>query len=514
MQDFIREPSEEEWARLSVYARRMRYFLNGGRDVPSEAALRLLNARSSGRCMLPKLRDIQCFSAPREHLEQLLPLVVSPVLTNFLLGFNIHSNLDGFQLVPILEALAPAYNSLTEVRIYYPTPHDPQIIHATSNLLLKCNPDKLRDFTVISALSAEAFIHATQLPNLEMFVIRTDMTEVDVPLPTSAFPSLKSLEIDATNTRSPLLQTITHIRSRTLTRLELGFPAATLETFLPATLAALQPGGLHQTLTTLSINPKGDVDLNGAAMRPILFLTQLTNLEIRFFCDQGRCAYKLSDENLEELVTAMPKLRLLSLGSFPCSRPANSTLKSLASVARHCKHLEQLSIHTNVGAIVNGLLQGGYRREDFAPEDPLAVFAGSPLHTIIFGPCPIPNEEQGAMIFVLALLRLFPRLKSVAVFPPGRERDPLWELVDSVVTTYRRIRINIADAGKLTSFLPHTEFAHVLQLLIWRPTEFCPCLPFFSSPVSRVPYVLYSIQIRWNLFVQILGNKHADYAPN
>ena len=449
--------------------------------APSEAALRLLNARFSGRCMVPRLRDIRWFDAPPEHLKLMLSLIVSPVLTNFRLGLHAQDTLDASQVVPVFEALAPAHGSLVEVRICHHTVHDPQITRAASDLLLKCNPDRIRTFRVDSSLSTEAFIHATQLPNLETFVIKADTTELDMQFPTSIFPSLKFLEIFATNTRSPLLQTIAHIQSSAFTRLELEFPAATLETFLPTMLAALRPRGLHQTLTMLSISPEGDFDLDGATIRPILFLNQLTYLDITLICAQGRCPYKLTDENLEELVAAMPKLEVLSLGTFPCAHPANSTIKSLASIAKHCKHLEQLNIHINAEAIVVRALQDDDREEDSTLEDRLSAFAGCPLLSVIFGPCFIPSEEQGTMIFVLTLLRLFPRLKSVVVFPPNHERDSLWDLVNTIIGVYRRIRINMADAGKFTNLPRIRILLMLLQLLTWKPIEFCACLLFSLS---------------------------------
>ena len=419
---------------------------------PSEAALNLLNARFSGRCMVPKLRDIIWLNAPPENIELILPLIVSPVLTNFRLGLNIHDRSDASQVVPALEALAPAYNSLVEVRICDPTIHDPRIIRAASDLLLKCNPDKLRCFHVVSVLSTEAFIHASQLPNLESFTIRTDTTDLEVSLPVPAFPSLGSLDVDAVNTSSPLIQTFAHVQSRTFMRLDLEFPAATLATFLPTTLATLRPRSLHETLTMLTIQPKGDFDLDGTTIRPILFLNQLTNLDISLIC-AGRCAYKLTDENLDELVKAMPKLEQLSFGPYPCARLVDNTIESLTSVAKHCKHLKHLATHINVVSIVTGMLQGDGQDGDPALDDPLSVFAGCPLRSMILGQCPIPNSEQGAMIFALTLLRLFPCLKSVMVFPLNRDGNSLWETVNGVVTAYRRIRINIADAGKFTNFL-------------------------------------------------------------
>ena len=490
VQDFVRQPSEEEWARLSVYARRMRYFMDYNSDPPSEAALKLLNTHFSGRCMLPGLRDIRWISAPPEHLEPMLPLIVSPVLTNFRLGLNNIHPLNALQVIPVLESLAPAYNSLVEVRICQYLVHDPRTIKAASTLLLKCNPDKLRYFHVDSVLSIEALIHATQLPNLEQFFIRTDTTEPGIPLPASTFPSLGYLEMKTTGTHSPLLQTLTNIQSTAFATLELEFPAAAIGTFLPTALAALRPRSLHQTLTRLSITPDGAFDLDEATIRPLLFLYQLTRLEISLYCGQDRCLYKLSDTNLEELVKAMPKLKSLCLGRFPCSHPANSTVRGFVSIAKHCKHLEELVIHANIEAIVAGVFQhDGVEGHTF--EDPLPVFAECPLHTMILGPCLIPGGQQGAMVFALTLLRLFPHLVTATAFDSTPEGGAQWELVDGVIATHGHICMSIADAGKFSNLLPYTRFADVLQPLIRRSTKSYACFSFLGSLISRAFSTLY-----------------------
>ena len=449
MQEFVREPSGEEWEWLSVYAQRMRRLMQES-VKPSEETLRLLNKRFSNSCMFPRLREARVACESPVHLELLLPLIVSPVLSSLhFSGLPYGSGpLRPPQLVPTLEALAPAYNSLAEIRICNPMIHDPRIIDAASTLLLKCNPDKLRYFHVDSTLSEEAFIHASQLPKLEGLTIRAATTELGVSLPTSMFPSLKFLEVNtAYPTSSPLLQAITRIQSKTFRRLELTFPTAASGTFLPETLNALRPRCLNQTLTWVTISPRGYFDLDKEFIRPLLFLTQLTRLAIEFNCRRNWCPYKLSDEDFEELVKTMPKLEELSLGMFPCPLPANNTVRSLMAIAKHCKHLNDLSIHINVEAIIAGVSQHGMR-DDQAFGDPPSAFIGCPIRSITFGPCPIPNEAQGAMTFALMLARLFPLLNSVSVFPPGHERNILWDIVGELVTSNDRIGANLAGLGK------------------------------------------------------------------
>jgi hypothetical protein len=175
----------------------------------------------------------------------------------------------------------------------------------------------------------------------------------------------------------------------------------------------------------------------------------MTHLEIEMLCGR-RCPFKLSDEDLEELVKAMPKLESLFLGSFPCSHPANNTIKSLVSIAKHCKRLCELVIHTNVEAVIDGVSQRGYWGGNQASGDPLSIFVGCPVQAIIFGPCFIPDEGRGAIIFALTLLRLFPCLHEVDFYPPTPESEPLWDMVKGLITTCGYIGANIADVGKRT----------------------------------------------------------------
>ena len=437
----------------------MRYFEGLGRIIPSEAALNLLGARFSNHCMLPKIQDITWRGASPEHLELMLPLIVSPVLSSFWFGIA-RDHFNASQLVPAIESLAPAYNSLVDIHITNSLIHDPLIIDAISTLLLKCNPGKLRHFHVRTTLSNEAFIHATQLPNLEVFFMKTGLDnemELGAPLPRSTFPSLELLEINAIDTtRSPLLRTIADIQSKTFRRLKLEFPAEEWGTFVPAMLVAIHHSGSYQTLTKFCIRPEGRFDVDTAFIRPLLFLAQLTDLEIEILCGR-QCPFKLSDEDIEELVKAMPKLESLCLGSFPCSHPANNTIRSLMSIATHCKHLNELVIHANVEAVIDEVSQRGSRGGDQTSGDPLSIFVECPVKSIIFGPCFIPDEARGATVFAITLLRLFPRLIELGVSPPTLEGYPLWEMVEGLITTCRHIGASIADVGKCAVSLPQRE---------------------------------------------------------
>lgn len=101
----------------------------------------VLNARFSNSCMLPNLRGIRWLGAPPDHLELVLPLIVSPVLKNFRLGVgHHHDTADASQLIPAFKALALAYNSLVEVRFCDRVAPDPQMIDAASTFYSNATP--------------------------------------------------------------------------------------------------------------------------------------------------------------------------------------------------------------------------------------------------------------------------------------------------------------------------------------------------------------------------------------
>ena len=147
----------------------------------------------------------------------------------------------------------------------------------------------------------------------------------------------------------------------------------------------------------------------------LLPLSQLTMLHLSFVCSPDMCGYKLSDEDLEKLVKAMPNLKSLALGMRPCSRPADNSIKSLAAIAKHCKHLKKLVIHTNVEAVISD--------PNYHPgEDPILgepALVECPLLSITLGPYSRLREQPVAEKFASALLRLFPHLANVETTGAG-----------------------------------------------------------------------------------------------
>lgn len=398
---------------------------NFNTTLPSESTLRQLNARFSGRRVFPNLLGLDLSNiGDGGKLLQILRLVVSPSLTNCNISIEEASHTQ-----TVLSALAAAYSSLRSIHIGR---NVSQFGQGFSTLLLKCIPHQLYEFCVDAPISSAAFLRASQLPNLRFFIvnaIQLNPSEVhsSAPLPSTIFPSLQHLGVRDLCTDSIWLRSLGRICSKNLKTLDLeltDIAAAKAALHLRA-LRDLPSCELHRTLTILCIGCNGHfsgLEVDGMTVEHLLPFTQLTSLDISFTCSQDKCGYKLSDKDLERLVKAMPKLVDLTLGRKLCSIPANHSIESLMAIAKHSKHMESLHIHTNAETIIAGSPFGsGYPRGGPTLQDQALV--GCPLRSITFGPCRIPNGEQGIREFTSILHWLFPGLRSVC----SSYSDPQWD---------------------------------------------------------------------------------------
>lgn len=383
--------------------------------------------------MFPNLLDLELGWLDKDetrHLPHIFPLVLSPALSNITLTLENTSHTK-----MALSSLALSYNSLTFI---YSVENDSGLVQEFSTLLLKCTPHRLLRFIVDAPVTWAAFLHASQLPCLQYFGAEgVQVDQPDPPLPATMFHSLKFLAIWGLSANSIWLQTFGRICSTNLELLllELKDPC---DARMAVHLKALENirHCCHRTLTDLFIMCKDQfsgLEVDRRLVQILLPFTQLTLLHISFTCGQGQCSHKLSDEDLERLVKAMPNLSELVLGGrILCPIPANNSIKSLVAIAKHCKHLEELTIHTNVEAIISGPPPEEYP----IPRDQNSVRC--PLHSITFGPCSIPNGEQGVRMFVSVLEGLFPNLLMVGASPTTSQ----WRLVRAKI---------FAAAGSVTS---------------------------------------------------------------
>jgi hypothetical protein len=416
-QDFILEPSEEQWVRFSTYARRMRAITEPRAFIPSQTAIQFLRARFSTNHMLPLLRSLEWLYVSSALLQSCVPLLISPHLAHIRLHFEDNSPERG---LPIMRTLIKASGSLESVEIT-PEFDSSEMQDAVSTLLLSCNPNLLRKFCVASPISEAALLHAAQLPELQEFSLRGGTPGLSYPLPITTFPSLRTMLI-STGGLPTWLKVLRHIQSKRLVDLSVDFDSGDHGSLLTIS-THLQHAGIHGTLTVLRLCLVEGWILNGASITPLLVLGELTSLAIFTRCGRELCIFSLSDKDIERLVKAMPKLEDLSLGTpCPAQMRDDLTVKSLLAIAKYSKALKLLSMHINCESIVTSASErefpGLFDFDTKAPSEAISSdYDGCPLRLAAFGSCPIPMDEEGGIIVALTLLRLFPRLNGVRWCP-------------------------------------------------------------------------------------------------
>jgi len=304
--------------------------------LPSGDAIQLLSARFSTKPMLPLLWSLDWALASSARLQTCVPLLVSPHLARVCFRDN-----SPERCLPVINTLIKAAGSLESVEII-PEFDRPEMQDAVSKLLLGCNPNLLSSFCVASPISEAALLRAAQLPELREFSVRGGTPGLSNPLPLTMFPSLRTILI-STGRLPTWLEVLRHIQSKHLTDLSIDFEdSGNLSTIS----SHLQYSGIHRTLTKLRLCPGEGWIIDGVSIAPLLALGGLISLSILTACED-QCIFLLSDNDIEHLVKAMPKLEDLSLG-IPCSQQVsgNLTAKSLLAIAKHCKALETLKIHT------------------------------------------------------------------------------------------------------------------------------------------------------------------------
>lgn len=162
-------------------------------------------------------------------------------------------------------------------------------------------------------------------------------------------------------------------------------------------------------LSRFKFSSKSSWDLNYSSL---LGFKQLTELAILTPC-RTSCSSTVDDDIIAKLARAMPKLKILQLGSKPCQTPTGVTVKGLVELACHCINLSILRVHIQVNSLVQ----------------------------IAVGDMTV--QEGSVLTVALALSHIFPRINKI------KYTDPRWENVQDTVKLSKRLSNQI---GALASF--------------------------------------------------------------
>jgi len=167
-----------------------------------------------------------------------------------------------------------------------------------------------------------------------------------------------------------------------------------------------------------------------------------THLEIDCVCQgpgqSGPCNFQLTDESIQDIGGALPRIRILFLVS--CCRTSRITFMTLVRLSRACGDLKSLAIRVDFASVVDG----SDRLNDGRPS--LGVNGARPQRTmnglglLRLGNSLLPNTPRCEWVVVLALVSISPSIQSMfanCTGELGRRWGEVWRGIDTCRKTFR-----------------------------------------------------------------------------
>ena len=387
-----RPPTKQEWDRLGKYAQKMQNLSE--MSAPPSELLSVLHLCASGKSLLPNLKTLEmgfyCDSVP------FISSFLSTKTTAIDLEFPyLKLDLDKVMAASMITTLPKLCPNLHKIHLL-DLPKDPMITVAVSELVLNTNQDTLRYLHVDSSLTGEACKVIYKHPHL-----RTLQTFFDGPdaLPTIDLPNLTNIQITC-HGGYDWLQGFHQASLGKLTTIEICAESNPIGAFLEAFKTVALTTSIPATLSSFRFHTEHTWRPN---CRSLLPFTQLTSLVIQSSCQLG-CSSTIDDDIIIDMARAMPKLKILQLGHYPCETPTGVTVKGLNALAYYCSGLSRLTIHFQVASFDQPELP-------YPTPKSLAPWKGCPLPYFCGGR--VRMSEGSALVVALTLLRIFPCLQGI-----------------------------------------------------------------------------------------------------
>ena len=314
------------------------YHPNFGVHISPEV-FRLVSLCLAEMVMCPGLRDLDLVA--NSDILPFYRLFLSPKLTGFSLNYSSSLLEPPEEVLSIIQSMVMGLDTfpLQHLRLLLGVPEEAsrQIEPLVSSAVLRCR-SALEGLIISSPLSDAAVQHIMQLPNLGMWdAVSGPPKTSHLPL-SDIFPRLNDLSLVS---------------------------EASLEwlTFLTKTTRRILPGqnfhspldwGRIQRFRRLVVYPP--VPIDSIFMTPIMQFRGLVLLRLKPACSHsGGCAFRLTDNNIAEITTALPRLEVAILGAACSANSCRTTVASLVSFSTRCRHLKYLKVHFNMTNLRSGL---------------------------------------------------------------------------------------------------------------------------------------------------------------
>ena len=396
----------------------------------SSAALHLLQLYSHCSPLLPNLVSLNWDS------DDIYFPFVSPFISPFLTSIVIDVPRGGSPtLPPILTTLSTLSHDIREIqieRLY----HDPSTEEASSQLLMQCNPYRLRKYNVDSPISASALRHAIQLPSLEEFWLVVGSFQLPDPLPIVVFPNLRLLDVEY-NGDPTWLKLLPAIENPVLTSIFVECSGSDVPQFMEKFQLTTTGCGMHERLQEFRVRSQEEFKITPQIIACTFSFRNLTCLKVLSDCSTVCQTLDLTDSDVDLLTKAMPRLESLAIGEEPCGVPSGITFRSLYTISRRCTRLTTLQIHFNPTLFVTKVETDSESGDVALGVPDLRLKAASSdlcsVTAINVGNIPLPPQSNTSYIMALGLLGVFPCLEKLEY------DDGDWEDVDDLIGVCRRM---------------------------------------------------------------------------
>lgn len=350
-----------------------------------------------------------------------LPKFLSPHLTKIIITTDTFfcpgetvDQWDGLpdRVVPKMRSAIKAFpSSLQCLHIQLGDGLEIRLTEEISAFILGCG-ESLQELNTNLVLSTQAIVHLMMLSNLQTWVTEQGPPEtadlIRHGLPdgvASLFPSLEALDLrsEAALEWLPLFEATNN-----------GTP--------PWTMAGGSLPILAYRHSTLPVD--------SSLVSRILPLAGLTDVFLDMGCLLRPCTSKFTDQDVERLAIALPKLEALTLGGWPCgSDTCPTTVRSLLSLSIHCIKLRYLSIHFRTANLRADLLE----LLDYAYSHGLQSRPKCPLGTLVTGEMPLELAEHDFVLVSMGMFMIFPSLVKFS------SRSPVWAKLELMVMAFGRV---------------------------------------------------------------------------
>ena len=381
------DPSARDWARLRRYASWVHGLrLDYDRNITSDTLSRI-SSNTPGGILFPKLKQLFLVAHAARNALPFFPLFLSPQLKHVTLCTNFGlSEIPWNQSVAIVQIISSLPTSLEHLFVIAVEGKGGPVGDAISSFICRCGPSLRSVGTRVPLLEAPIH-HLMQLPNLHYW------TTVQPPpriVPTFIFPSLEQLRL-ADPAALPWIQLLTSHGKHDLRGSSTSTTSHT-----------------NTTETLKSLECPSDTIVDSPFLASAAMFRNLVTLHVRTHCPAtARCTFRLTDKDMENFATTLPRLKNLELGK-PChSNSCSTTIASLLSISTHCLELVSLETHFNTTTIVSDiqrLVDRGIGRDKAKCE----------LRNLMVGFLPLVVSEEDTETVAMGLKVVFPRLMKMS----------------------------------------------------------------------------------------------------